>query len=61
MDVARKFVVKLKGLQNEIGGINALCAAAERLRFTELNEQQLATVRAALLRSPTEHGFGAGL
>jgi transposase len=55
--VARQTVYTWRGLLDE-GGIDALRAAAERGRPSQLDEQQLAAVRAALLRSPTEYGFG---
>jgi transposase len=55
--VARQTVYTWKGLLDE-GGIDALRAVPERGRPAQLDEQQLAAVRATLLRSPTEHGFG---
>jgi transposase len=58
--VARQTVHTWKGLLDE-GGIDALRAVPERGRPAQLNEQQLAAVRATLLRSPTEYGFGTEL
>ena len=58
--VARQTVYTWKGLLNE-GGIDALRAVPERGRPAQLNEQQLAALRATLLRSPTERGFGTEL
>ena len=58
--VARQTVYTWKGLLDE-GGVDALRAVPERGRPAQLDEQQLAAVRAALLRSPTEHGFGTEL
>ena len=58
--VARQTVYTWKGLLDE-GGIDALRAVPERGRPAQLDEPQLATVRATLLRSPTEHGFGTDL
>ncbi|MBK7355122.1 MAG: helix-turn-helix domain-containing protein [Propionivibrio sp.] len=57
--VARQTVYPWKGLLDE-GGIDALRAVPERGRPAQLDEQQLAAVRATLLRSPTEYGFGTG-
>ena len=58
--VARQTVHTWKRLLDE-GGIDALRAVPERGRPAQLDAQQLAAVRAALLRSPTEHGFGTEL
>ena len=58
--VARQTVYTWKGLLDE-GGIDALRAVPERGRPAQLDEQQLAVVRATLLRSPTEYGFGTEL
>jgi transposase len=58
--VARQTVYTWKGLLDE-GGIDALRAVPERGRPAQLDEQQLALVRAAVLRSPTEYGFGTEL
>ena len=58
--VARQTVYTWKGLLDE-GGIDALRAVPERGRPAQLDEQQLAAVRATLLRSPTEYGFGTEL
>ena len=58
--VARQTVYTWKGLLDE-GGIDALRAVPERGRPAQLDEQQLAAVRATLLRSPTEQGFGTEL
>lgn len=58
--VARQTVYTWKRLLDE-GGIDALREVPERGRPAQLDEQQLAAVRAALLQSPTEHGFGTEL
>ena len=58
--VARQTVYTWKGLLDE-GGIDALRAVPERGRPAQLDEQQLAAVRATLLRSPIEHGFATEL
>jgi len=58
--VARQTVYTWKRLLDE-GGIDALRAVAERGRPAQLDAQQLASVRAALLQSPIEHGFGTEL
>ena len=58
--VARQTVYTWKGLLDE-GGIDALRAVPERGRPAQLDEEQLAAVRATLLRSPTEYGFGTEL
>lgn len=58
--VARQTVYTWKRLFDE-GGIDALRAVPERGRPAQLDEQQLAAVRAAILRSPTEYGFGTEL
>lgn len=58
--VARQTVYTWKRLLDE-GGINALREVRERGRPAFLDAQQLAVVRAALLQSPTEHGFGTEL
>ena len=58
--VARQTVYTWKGLLDE-GGIDALRAVPERGRPAQLDEEQLAAVRTALLRNPTEHGFGTEL
>jgi transposase len=58
--VARQTVYTWKRLLDE-GGIDALRAVRERGRPAQLDEQQLGAVRAALLQSPTEHGFGTEL
>lgn len=58
--VARQTVYTWKRLLDE-GGIDALRAVPERGRPARLDERQLASVRAAILRSPTEHGFGTEL
>ena len=54
--VARQTVYTWKRLFDE-GGIDALRAVPERGRPAQLDEQQLAAVRAAILRSPTEYGL----
>ena len=58
--VARQTVYTWKRLLDE-GGIDALRAVPERGRPAQLDEQQLAAVRATLLRSPAEYGFGTEL
>jgi transposase len=58
--VARQTVYTWKGLLNE-GGIDALRDVPERGRLALLDAQQLAGVRAAILQSPIEHGFGTEL
>lgn len=58
--VARQTVYTWKRLLDE-SGIDALRAVPERGRPAALDEQQLASVRSALLQSPTEHGFGTEL
>ena len=58
--VARQTVYTWKRLLDE-GGIDALRAVPERGRPAQLDEQQVASLRAALLQTPTEHGFGTEL
>ena len=58
--VARQTVYTWKALFDE-GGIDALRAVPARGRPAKLNEDQLASVRASILQSPTEHGFGTEL
>ena len=58
--VARQTVYTWKRLLNE-GDIDALRSVPERGRPAQLDEEQLATVRAAILQNPTEHGFGTEL
>jgi transposase len=58
--VARQTVYTWKALLDE-GGIDALRAVPGRGRPAKLDEGQLASVRAAILQSPTEHGFGTDL
>lgn len=58
--VARQTVYTWKALLDE-GGIDALRAVPERGRPAQLDQAQLASVRAALLQGPTEHGFGSEL
>lgn len=58
--VARQTVYTWKALLDE-GGIDALRAVPERGRPAQLDQAQLASLRAALLQSPTEHGFGTEL
>lgn len=60
VDVARQTVYTCKRLLNE-GGIDALGEVPERGRPAQLDGQQLAALRKALLQSPTEHGFGTEL
>ena len=58
--VARQTVYTWKALLDE-GGIDALRAVPERGRPAQLDATQLASVRAAVLQSPTEHGCGTEL
>ena len=58
--VARQTVYTWKALFDE-GGIDALRAVPEPGRPAKLDDAQLAAVRAAVLQSPTEHGFGTEL
>ena len=58
--VARQTVYTWKGLLDE-GGIDALRAVPDAGRPAKLDEAQRAQLRAALLQSPTEHGFGTEL
>ena len=58
--VARQTVYTWKRVLDE-GGIDALRAMPERGRPAQLDANQLASVRAAVLQKPTEHGFGAEL
>lgn len=58
--VARQTVYTWKRLLDE-GGIDALRSVPERGRPAQLDDEQLAAIRAAILPSPTEHGFGTEL
>jgi len=58
--VARQTVYTWKRLLDE-GGIDALRAVPEPGRPAQLDAAQLAAVRAVVLQSPTEHGFGTEL
>jgi transposase len=58
--VARQTIYTWKRLLDE-GGIDALRAVPERGRPAQLDVVQLEAVRAAILQSPTEHGFGTEL
>ncbi len=58
--VARQTLYTWKKLLDE-GGIDALRGVPERGRPAHLDEQQLASLRAAILQKPTEHGFGTEL
>lgn len=58
--VARQTVYTWKALFDE-GGIDALRAVPEAGRPAKLDPTQLAAVRAAVLQSPTEYGFGTEL
>ena len=58
--MARQTVYTWKRLLDE-GGIDALRAVPERGRPAQLDESQLAQVRAAVMQGPTEHGFGTDL
>lgn len=59
--VARQTVYTWKHLLDEGGCIDALRAVPERGRPAQLDEGQLAAVRAVILQSPTEHGFATEL
>ncbi len=58
--VARQTVYTWKALL-DAGGIDALRGVPERGRPARLDAAQLASVRTAILQSPTEHGFGTEL
>jgi transposase len=58
--VARQTVHTWKRLLDE-GGIDALRAVPEPGRPAQLDAAQLASVRAAIMQSPTEHGFATEL
>jgi transposase len=58
--VARQTVYTWKALLDE-GGIDALRAVPGRGRPAKLDEAQLASLRAVVLQSPTEHGFATEL
>ena len=58
--VARQTVYTWKALLDE-GGLDALRAVPEPGRPARLDAAQLAQLRAVLLQSPTEHGFGTEL
>lgn len=58
--VARQTMSTWKALPDE-GGIDAPRAGPERGRPARLDAAQLASVRATLLQSPTEHGLGTEL
>lgn len=58
--VARQTVYTWKRLLDE-GGIDALRAVPEPGRPAQLDESQRAALRATLMRSPTEQGFGTEL
>jgi transposase len=58
--VARQTMYTWKKLLDE-GGIDALRSVPERGRPAQLDQHQLATLRAAILQKPTEHGFGTEL
>jgi transposase len=58
--VARQTIYTWKRLLDK-GGIDALRAVPERGRPAQLDDAQLAAIRAAILQSPTEHGFGTEL
>ena len=60
LGVARQTIYTCKRLLDE-GGIDALRSVPERGRPAQFNDAQLATVRAAILQSPTEHGFDTEL
>ena len=58
--VARQTIYTWKCLLDE-GGIDAVRSVPERGRPAQLDVGQLAAVRAAILQSPTDHGFGTEL
>jgi transposase len=58
--VARQTMYTWKALLDE-GGIDALRSVPEPGRAAQLDATQLASLRAAILQSPTEHGFGTEL
>jgi transposase len=58
--VARQTVHTWKRLLDE-GGIDALRAVPEPGRPAQLDEGQMAALRAVILQSPTEHGFATEL
>ena len=58
--VARQTLYTWKRVLDE-GGIDALRSVPERGRPAQLDKQQLASVRAAVLQNPTAHGFGTEL
>lgn len=58
--VARQTVYTWQRLLDE-GGMTALKKVRERGRPAALDARQLSAVRAAVLQSPTEHGFGTEL
>ena len=58
--VARQTVYTWKRLLDD-GGIDALRSVPEPGRPAQLDQAQLAALRAAILQSPTEHGFGTEL
>lgn len=58
--VARQTVYTWQRLLDE-GGMTALKKVRERGRPAALDARQLCAVRAAVLQSPTEHGFGTEL
>lgn len=58
--VARQTIYTWKRLLDE-GGIDALRSVPERGRPAQLDDAQLAAVRAAILQNPIEHGFGTEL
>ena len=58
--VARQTVYTWKALLDE-RGLDGLRAVPDPGRPARLDDTQLAQIRAALLQSPTEHGFGTEL
>jgi transposase len=58
--VARQTVYTWRRLLDE-GGIDALRSVPDPGRPAQLDEAQLVALRASLLQSPTEHGFGTEL
>ena len=58
--VARQTIYTWKRLLDD-GGIDALRGVPERGRPAQLDDQQLASVRTAILQNPTAHGFGTEL
>jgi transposase len=60
VEVARQTMYTWKAFLDE-GGIDALRSVPEPGRAARLDATQLASLRAAILQSPAEHGFGTEL